>query len=74
MIGFSSGYWLASPSDYPSYSPPCVMNVNVSGSVGTNYYSDENYGFRPLVLLDSNYTLEKTKDSNGNDAFKIVEQ
>ena len=37
-------------------------------------YSDSSVGFRPIVCLNSNYTLEKTKDSNGNDAFKIVEQ
>ena len=40
----------------------------------SDYYYYQYIGFRPLVLLNSDFTLEKTKDSNGNDAFKIVEQ
>ena len=51
------------------------MEVESEGFL-SNYisYGGSKFGFRPLVLLDSNFTLEKTKDSNGNDAFKIVEQ
>lgn len=50
------------------------MNIRKSGSTDYDDYSSTFLAFRPIILLDSNYTLEKTKDSNGNDAFKIVEQ
>lgn len=70
-IGSASGYWIASPGDNGFDS---VMSVNDSGLVSCEHYSGVNRGFRPVILLDSRYTLEKTKDSNGNDAFKIVEQ
>ena len=66
------GYWLASPSHTNTL---CLVSVNSSGDVSaSNYANDYNGGFRPVVLLKSNIQLEKTKDSNGNDAFKIVEQ
>ncbi len=70
LIDTTSSYWLASPSK-PGYGGR-VMCVS-SGKVGDLHVTLSS-SFRPIVLLDSNFTLEKTKDSNGNDAFKIVEQ
>ena len=67
----SSYFWLASPSNAGTGR---VMRVGSNGEVSADGYSNPGNGFRPLVLLDKNYTLEKTKDKNGNDAFKIVEQ
>ena len=67
----TNAYWIASPS---GENQKCLMVVESSGNVHRRNYIATNIGFCPLVLLDSNYTLEKTKDSNGNDAFKIVEQ
>lgn len=70
----ASGYWLASPSDYDGTGPLYVMFVQDNGYVFRYMYNNADIGFRPLVLLDLSYTLEKTKDSNGKDALKIVEQ
>ena len=53
-------YWLASPS---AGSPYYVMGVDSDGSVGTNYYNYGYCGFRPLVCLQSNVTLEKVSDT-----------
>ena len=64
------GYWLASPANRDG---TCLFLVGTS-MVESNPTYDSRYGFRPIVLLNSNYTLEKTKDKDGNDAFKIVEQ
>ena len=69
----ATAYWLASPCSYAQF-PWSLLYVSSDGNVGWSMYWNYNCGFRPLVLLDSNYTLEKTKDSNNNDAFKIVEQ
>ena len=53
-------YWLASPSandtDY-------VMYVSCSGGVSINYYFTSYIGFRPLVCLKSDVTLEKVSDT-----------
>ena len=70
------GYWLASPSNYNRENLMMVRCDGTASSDGDVSYNDYSvaYGFRPLILLDSSYTLEKTKDSNGKDAFKIVEQ
>ena len=75
----SDYYWIASPHDGQASST--LVFVGRTGYVGGNWqstsdnrYNRPNSAFRPLVLLDSNYTLEKTKDTNGNDAFKIVEK
>ena len=73
----ADGYWIASPSNSSVASILYVLGgASVSGynSIRATQYYQNTYGFRPIVLLDSNYTLEKTKDINGNDAFKIVEQ
>ena len=70
LIGKANGYWLASSGNYSEYR---ILYLGSSGNVGAADYTSEK-GFRPLILLNANYTLEKTKDSNGNDAFKIVEQ
>ena len=73
----TESFWLASPQ---SYNANTVMYVkgNYSGisgaDISSNYYDNAAYSFVPIVLLNSDYTLEKTKDTNGNDAFKIVEQ
>ena len=53
-------YWLASPS---AYNTNCVMYVRCSGDVDNDYYSTNIYGFRPLVCLQSNVTLEKVSDT-----------
>ena len=53
-------YWLASPS---AYSTDYVMNVNCNGSVNYSGYSNGSYGFRPLVCLKSDVTLEKVSDT-----------
>ena len=53
-------YWLASPSaSNTSY----VMFVIFSGGVSSNYYSYSGFGFRPLVCLKSDVTLEKVSDT-----------
>ena len=53
-------YWLASPSAYGAYS---VMIVNYGGGVNGTSYSTSSYGFRPLVCLKSDVTLEKVSDT-----------
>lgn len=53
-------YWLASPS---ANGTNFVMRVDCNGSVGINYYDYANDGFRPLVCLQSNVTLEKVSDT-----------
>ncbi len=53
-------YWLASPSaNGTSY----VMNVYYHGGVGYDYYGNGSTGFRPLVCLKSDVTLEKVSDT-----------
>ena len=52
-------YWLASPS---AYNPNTVVIVN-SGGVTYYDYDYDNYGFRPLVCLKSDVTLEKVSDT-----------
>ena len=53
-------YWLASPSATDTGN---VMYVDYSGDV--NFYTYDYYsnGFRPLVCLQSNVTLEKVSDT-----------
>ncbi len=53
-------YWLASPS---AYNPNGVMYVDYDGNVTIGTYNDINYGFRPLVCLKSDVTLEKVSDT-----------
>ena len=53
-------YWLASPS---AASPYYVMYVNYNGTVIYNAYYNDGFGFRPLVCLQSNVTLEKVSDT-----------
>ena len=53
-------YWLASPS---AYSTSDVMIVYFYGEVNHNSYNYNSYGFRPLVCLQSNVTLEKVSDT-----------
>ena len=53
-------YWLASPSASNAY---FVMYVNCSGRVSNNNYNYGNGGFRPLVCLKSDVTLEKVSDT-----------
>ena len=64
-------YWLASPSGYGGNR---VMSVGKSGRISVEFFNQESCGFRPLVCLNFRFSLEKTKDKDGNDAFKIVEQ
>ena len=53
-------YWLASPS---AFGPSSVMDVDYNGDVDYSTYSTNFYGFRPLVCLQSNVTLEKVSDT-----------
>ena len=53
-------YWLASPS---AHGTNYVMIVYYSGDVNYNYYNSSNNGFRPLVCLKSDVTLEKVSDT-----------
>ena len=53
-------YWLASPS---AGNTNDVMNVNYDGNVNNGNYDDNSNGFRPLVCLQSNVTLEKVSDT-----------
>ena len=53
-------YWLASPF---AYSTSDVMIVYFYGEVNHNSYNYNSYGFRPLVCLQSNVTLEKVSDT-----------
>ena len=53
-------YWLASPS---ASSTSYVVHVGFSGSVNIGIYNYSNDGFRPLVCLKSDVTLEKVSDT-----------
>ena len=53
-------YWLASPS---AHDTSLVMYVYYNGAVNSSTYSTYNYGFRPLVCLKSDVTLEKVSDT-----------
>ena len=53
-------YWLASPS---AYSTNFVMIVYCNGNVYTSSYNFSRNGFRPLVCLKSDVTLEKVSDT-----------
>ena len=64
----ASGYWLASPSNSSANS---VMDVGDGGYVDGIDYDNSSRAFRPLVLLNSNFQLEKTT-SGGKEVFKIV--
>ena len=53
-------YWLASPS---ANDTRYVMNVDYNGDVTIDYYNYNGNGFRPLVCLKSDVTLEKVSDT-----------
>ncbi len=53
-------YWLASPS---AYNPDRVMYVDSGGYVERDSYNIRTDGFRPLVCLKSDVTLEKVSDT-----------
>ena len=53
-------YWLASPS---AYNPDRVMYVDSGGYVERDPYNIRTDGFRPLVCLKSDVTLEKVSDT-----------
>ena len=53
-------YWLASPSASTSSS---VVTVDYGGDVTNGTYSISSFGFRPLVCLKSDVTLEKVSDT-----------
>ena len=68
----ANAYWLASPS---ARNKDHIMIVMNSGSVDSAEYNTSGYGFRPLICLNSNFTLEKVKDTNGKIiGFNIVEK
>ena len=53
-------YWLASPS---AYDASFVMSVYYNGGVNGTNYNINRRGFRPLVCLKSDVTLEKVSDT-----------
>ncbi len=63
-------YWTSSPSNGIN----ALYTIEYDGYVNSINYMGSEEGFRPIVVLNSKYSLEKTKDSNDNDAFKIVEK
>lgn len=55
----ASGYWLTSPSaDHTN----CIMYTNFEGTVNSNGYGSDIFGFRPLVCLNSNVKLERQEN------------
>ena len=55
------GMWVASPSaDYTNI----VMNVGYNGNVNFGSYANDNPGFRPLVCLRSDITLQENSDGS----------
>ena len=64
----ASAYWLASPG---SFSTSYMLFMSSVGGVVNGNYNNTDFGFRPLVLLNSNFQLEKTT-SGGKEVFKIV--
>ena len=58
--------WVASPSAISTYS---AMYANYYGRVSYSDYYNNIYGFRPVVCLQSNVTLEKVSDME----YKIVD-
>ena len=57
----ASGYWVASPSaNYSGF----VMYVRYDGYVDYDYYNYTYCGFRPLVCLKSDVTLQKNSDGS----------
>lgn len=78
-------YWLSSNSSrYESSDSKGWNSMYIqTEKLGESYYGsimncqlcedNSHAGFRPVVLLNSNCSLQKTKDSNDNDVLKIVE-
>ena len=60
------GYWLASPSDASSN---YEMIVGYNGGVGNDYYSNNNFGVRPLVHLKSGVKVKP----QGEDFILVAE-
>ena len=71
----ADAYWIASPSARSQQDVFIVGNYNGNVCDSSYYYGNgtENHGFRPIVVLKSDYTLEKTM-SNGKEVFQIVEK
>lgn len=67
----ASACWLASPANNSANN---VLALRSTGVVRGGAYDVDSYGFRPIILLNSTFQLEKTKDLSNNDAFKIVEK
>ena len=69
-VSKSKGYFIASPM---AYNKDWLLAVDMNGNVNSADYVNSylSLGFRPLVLLDSNFQLEKTT-SEGKKVFKIV--
>ena len=66
-----NGYWIASPCNV---SDAYLFGADLNGNGGIEYsmYGATNYfAFRPIVLLNSDFQLEKTT-SGGKEAFQIV--
>ena len=58
------GYWISSPGDDPNY---YICNVMWNGGVTYTRYSEDKYGFRPIVCLKSNVELQ----DNGDGTYTI---
>ena len=74
----NSSYWLASPNQNW---PDNIMCVASNGDITYRFYDNKtrnprietDSGFRPLILLNSNFQLEKTT-REGKEVFKIIPQ
>ena len=64
----AEGYHLASPSNSANRD---MLSGSSKGGVSNGHSNGESNGFRPIVLLNSNFQLEK-KTSGGKEVFKIV--
>lgn len=66
--------WLASPQD-SQYSSVynLLTSIGFNGDFGSCSCKNELVAFRPLVCLNSDVSLEKVKDANEKDVFKIIE-
>ncbi len=62
-------YWIASPFNAQANMMFCGNEAGSIGGASTNIKSGV---FRPVVLLKSNFKLEKVKDLENKDALKII--
>ena len=58
----AEGYWIASPNAFGNH--VYVMAVLYNGGVEMSIYGSTTFGFRPLVCLKSDVTLQKNSDGS----------